>query len=200
MSAQMNLEFAILAGALTAIYAGMKNIMDTVYVINAKRDLILDIDESGLRLDRTRKNHLLTTDVYPMIVGLTLFLTVYTSAFFLLGIAVHWNLIENVHSYLAWFLYAAGGASLYALWIVVTKNALSYRIMRDYVDRLPGDPGDWTVPSSLKVIKEIETQSTGTLTNKQPGDSKDSSANEAQMAETKSANKKMQPNCGSGDC
>lgn len=193
----MNLEFAILAGALTAIYAGMKNIMDTVYVINAKRDLILDIDESGLRLDRTRKNHLLTTDVYPMIVGLTMFLTVYTSAFFLLGVAVHWNLVENIHSYLAWFLYAAGGASLYALWIVVTKNAFSYRIMRDYVDRLPGNPGDWTVPSPLKVTEDIETQSTETVNSNRPGDSKVAPANKTQTTATESANKKMHPSCGS---
>ena len=185
----MNLEFAILAGALTAIYAGMKNIMDTVYVINAKRDLILDIDESGLRLDRTRKNHLLTIDVYPMIVGLTMFLTVYTSAFFLLGVAVHWNLIENVHSYLAWFLYAAGGASLYALWIVVTKNAFSYRIMREYVDRLPGNPGEWTIPTPSNAAEETETQLSGTVNSEQLCLSKISLPNEVQPTETKPTNK-----------
>lgn len=141
----MNLEFAILAGALTAIYAGMKNIMDTVYVINSKRDLIPDIDEGGERLDKTRKSHILRTDIFPMIVGLSLFLAVYTSAFFLIGLAIQLNWIKDVHTQFAWFLHAAGLASLYALYIVITKNLYSYRIMRSYIEKLPGNDKDWNL-------------------------------------------------------
>ncbi len=134
----MNLEFAILAGALTALYVGMKNIMDTVYVINAKRDLILDIDKDGLRLDRARKSLILYTDVKPLIIGLSLFLTVYTSAFFLLGVLVHIGNYTGVSQPLAFFLYAAGAASLYALWIVITKNRRSFVIMRNYIEAING--------------------------------------------------------------
>ena len=39
----MNLNFAVIAGLLAAIYGYMKVAMETVYVINDKRDLVLDI-------------------------------------------------------------------------------------------------------------------------------------------------------------
>ena len=162
----MNLEFAILAGALTAIYAGMKNIMDTVYVINSKRDIILDIDEDGQRLDKTRKSHILRTDVFPMIVGLSLFLAVYTSAFFLLAIGIQLNRIEKVHSQFAWFLHAAGVASLYALFIVITKNYYSYQIMKAYIQKLPGNDQEWNLLPIAADQEEIPKTVENTATNK----------------------------------
>jgi hypothetical protein len=133
----MNLDFAILAGLLAAIYGYMKVAMETVYVINGKRDLVLDIDEDGTRLDRSRKCHLIYTDVVPLIIGLSLFIGVFTLAFLVMGIVIVAGFYPDVKQYVAFVFFAATGASLYALWIVVTENLASLKIMKEHVRGMP---------------------------------------------------------------
>lgn len=129
----MNLDFAIVAALLAAIYGYMKVAMETVYVINDKRDLVLDSDKEGARLDRSRKCHLIHTDVIPLIIGLSLFMSVFTLAFLVMGIVIFIGMYSDVARYVAYLFFVATLASVYAIWIVITKNRASLRIMKHHV-------------------------------------------------------------------
>lgn len=139
----MQLDYLILAGILAAIYGGMKVIMDTVYVTNDKFHLLLDIDEDGSRLDRSRKCHILTTIVRPLINGLKLFVAVYTLGFFVLAGLIVWS--GSAHWAVAALSVCAGLASCYALYIIHTKNKNTLAITETYLRQLP-DKKDGLAP------------------------------------------------------
>jgi hypothetical protein len=149
-----NLDFAILAGLLAAIYGYMKVAMETVYVINDKRDLVLDTDEAGLRLDRSRKIHLIDSDIKPLIIGLSIFMGVFTISFLLMGLAIILGWCSGVSLYVAVPFVVATLASCYAIYIVIAENGSSLLLMENHILKMPDSKEalpmlDWTIPEEM---------------------------------------------------
>jgi len=63
---------------LAATWASVFNIVKVIEIMNAKRDLVLDINEAGSRLTIEQKRLLMTHDFAPMWIGVIAFLLIFT--------------------------------------------------------------------------------------------------------------------------
>ncbi|MGZ8900905.1 MAG: hypothetical protein ACXW3Z_12485 [Limisphaerales bacterium] len=82
-------EITVIVIVLTATWGGVFNVMKIVEMKNGLRNLVLDIDEKGLRLARDQKKILVWNDYFPIAIGVWIFLFVFAGGLFAIPSSFH---------------------------------------------------------------------------------------------------------------
>jgi hypothetical protein len=116
-----------------ATWGAMFQVMKIVEMQNSKRDLILDIDEKGVRLTPEQKNLLLWSDFFPVWLGLILFLLFFSGGFAAFPTVLREKAV-TVTTLESMTCYGAATFAAFATLVEIIAGFIEMKRMREFIN------------------------------------------------------------------
>lgn len=128
-------KITIVLVVMTAVVAGMFNMMKIVEMKNNARNIVLDIAKDGKDVSKEHKRMLMTNDYLPMGIGIWIFLFIFAGSFAAIPIvfklkneALHWP--EQC------VCYGAAVFCLFAMVVDIVSTVTEWSFMKEHLAKI----------------------------------------------------------------